>query len=347
MRAKDPRGATVAAPVAQALLARAAAAGLDAPGLLARVGIDPALLADVDGRVPAAAVRALWEELPRACNDPALGLNLAAAVPDRALGVVAYLILHAPTLGQGFAAAVRHAGLLQDVAVCTLGPGSRPGNLVFAQIPRPNAPAPPRHAVEFAFARVVHMARRSTGHPISPVAVRFAFPRPGDTRAHETAFQAPLVFDHPRNELELDEATLRLPQRTADPWLHELIERHARAALAQLQRPEALAARVTELLGRAIQGGTGDLASVARALSMPPRTLQRRLAAEGVSFRRLADDVRRALACQLLRNGVGLAEIALLLGFSEQAPFQRAFLRWTGATPGHYRRAHRPAPPAA
>lgn len=347
VKARRRDGPTVAAPVVKALLARAVAAGLQAPALLARVGVDAALLDDLDGRVPAAAARTLWEELPAACGDPALGLNLAAAVPDQSLGVVSYLILHAPTLRHGFAAAVRHAGLLQDVAVCSVAPGGQPGSLVYAQAPPARGPAPPRHAVEFAFARILHMARRSTGQPIRPVAVRFAFARPADTRPHEAVFQAPLEFNHPRNELELDGPTLRLPQRTADPWLRELVERHARLALARLWPREALSGRVAELLGRAIPAGAGGLSSVARAMSMTERTLQRRLAAEGVSFRRLADDVRRALACQLLADGVGLAEIALMLGFSEQAPFQRAFLRWTGTTPGQFRRAHRPAPRAA
>jgi len=91
--------------VLRALLGRAAAAGIAPAGLLARWNIDPALLEEIDGRVPASAVRALWEELPLACGDPELGLNLAASAPDAALGIVAYLILHAPTLGQGLTAA--------------------------------------------------------------------------------------------------------------------------------------------------------------------------------------------------------------------------------------------------
>lgn len=67
-------------------MARAAAAGLAPAALLARWNIDPALLEEIDGRAPAAAVRGLWEELPIACGDPELGLNLAAGVPDAALG---------------------------------------------------------------------------------------------------------------------------------------------------------------------------------------------------------------------------------------------------------------------
>jgi AraC-like DNA-binding protein len=331
------RAPTVAAPVVHALLARAAAAGIDAAALVARLGLPP-VGRDPDARVPATVARALWEELPAACGDPAFGLNLAAAVPDAALGVVAYLVLHAPTLGQGFAAAVRHAGLLQDVAVCSVEPGAGPGARLFAQTPHPRGLVPPRHAVEFAFARVVHMARRSTGHPVRPTAVRFAFARPADTRPHEALFRAPLTFDHPRNELELDAATLRLPQREADPWLRDLIERHARALGERLRPAGEFAARVSAELNRAIQAGAIDLASVAQALSIGERTLQRRLTGEGVSFRALVDEARRHLACQYLAVGMNLADIALVLGFSEQAAFQRAFVRWTGTTPGQFRR---------
>jgi len=60
-----PNGPTVAVAVLKALLGRAGALGV-APGpYLARAGLGPESLADVDGRVPAAIVRALWEELPR------------------------------------------------------------------------------------------------------------------------------------------------------------------------------------------------------------------------------------------------------------------------------------------
>jgi AraC-like DNA-binding protein len=35
---------------------------------------------------------------------------------------------------------------------------------------------------------------------------------------------------------------------------------------------------------------------------------------------------------------MSLAEIAFLLGFSDQSAFTRAFRRWTGDTPGAWRR---------
>ena len=36
--------------------------------------------------------------------------------------------------------------------------------------------------------------------------------------------------------------------------------------------------------------------------------------------------------------GLGIAEVALLLGYSEQSAFTRAFKRWTGVTPKAFRR---------
>jgi AraC-like DNA-binding protein len=332
-------GPTVAVQIFRALLGRAASLGV-APGpLVSRTRLQPELLDDVDGRVPAPIVRALWEELPGLCHDEWFGLNLAASVPDTALGVVAYVVQHAPTLGQGFVASVRYARLLQDVAACWVEPADL-GGLSFVQAPPARGLAPPRHAVEFAFARAVLMARRSTGVEVTPRLVRFAFAPPTAVDRYAPLFGRRVLFGGARNELEFDASTLGLPQRDADPWLRALIEAHASALMDSFEADEhPFVARVRGAVGVALQRGTGDLASIARALDLGARTLQRRLAAEGQSFRAVVDDARRELAKQYLADRAqSLANIALLLGFSEQAAFQRAFVRWTGVTPGRFRR---------
>jgi AraC-like DNA-binding protein len=346
------REPTVAVQVLHALVGRAAELGLPREPLIARTGVSADTLADIDGRVPARIVRRLWEELPVACEDPWFGLNLAARVPDAALGIVTYVAQHAATLGQGFTAAVRYARLLQDVAACFVEPigdaalgtegDTVARGLRFVQAPPPRGLAPPRHAVEFAFARAILMARRSTGVDVTPSCVRFAFPRPVPPSAADPygpLFGERLVFDHPRNELDLDGATLALPQRAADPWLRELVEAHARDLLGRVGARGTFADDVARALGLAIQRGQGDLSSVAGALGLSARTLQRRLGHEGLTFRRLADEARHALAVRYLADErQSLSQIALMLGFSEQAAFQRAFVRWTGTTPGQLRR---------
>jgi len=74
-------------------------------------------------------------------------------------------------------------------------------------------------------------------------------------------------------------------------------------------------------------------------LSMHRRTLNRRLHAEGTTFQRVLDEIRYAVARQLLSDtGAALDDIAASLGYSGVCPFMRSFRRWSGTTPGRWRR---------
>ena len=73
---------------------------------------------------------------------------------------------------------------------------------------------------------------------------------------------------------------------------------------------------------------------------MSPRTLQRRLGAEGTSFQDVVDSVREELARIYMADTARkytVGELAYLLGFSEISAFTRAFKRWTGLTPTQWR----------
>jgi AraC-like DNA-binding protein len=81
---------------------------------------------------------------------------------------------------------------------------------------------------------------------------------------------------------------------------------------------------------------------VARQLAIAPRTLQRRLAAQGMSYQQLVDVVRREAAERLLTDAsMSIGEIGYLLGFSEPSAFHRAFRRWHSLTPHDYRSRQR------
>jgi len=74
-------------------------------------------------------------------------------------------------------------------------------------------------------------------------------------------------------------------------------------------------------------------------LGFHPRTMQRRLDAEGSSFEAIKDAVRREIALQYLRETtIPLAKLANMLAFPEHSALTRSCRRWFGAPPSAIRR---------
>ena len=90
-----------------------------------------------------------------------------------------------------------------------------------------------------------------------------------------------------------------------------------------------------------LPGGHPSLIQTAEILGMSPRTLQRKIAIENMSYKQLVEDIRYHEACWLLVNSKkNISDISLLLGYSDAGSFTRAFNRWSGNGPRHYRLAH-------
>jgi len=68
------------------------------------------------------------------------------------------------------------------------------------------------------------------------------------------------------------------------------------------------------------------------------RTLRRRLADEGTSYRVLREEVSAMLALELLQTvGLSVGQVASRLGYSDPVSFTHAFTRWTGTSPSALR----------
>src|SRR5947209_14411577 len=87
-------------------------------------------------------------------------------------------------------------------------------------------------------------------------------------------------------------------------------------------------------------GSFPTLPDVAEELDVHPRTLRRRLAEEGTSYRALLNEARSAVAVDLLRNvGLTVEEVSTRLGYTEVSTFSHAFRRWYGVAPSEYSRS--------
>lgn len=111
------------------------------------------------------------------------------------------------------------------------------------------------------------------------------------------------------------------------------------SALAASAPPTDFAGSVAYLSRMALAERLPPLEGVAAAMGVSVRTLQRRLAEHGLEFSTIIDGVRRDQAMALLGDGSrDLTGIALDLGYSDATSFSRAFRRWTGVSPGRFRR---------
>jgi AraC-like DNA-binding protein len=136
----------------------------------------------------------------------------------------------------------------------------------------------------------------------------------------------------------MDAASLDHPVVTADATALQLARQLCERALDELGFDAGLVDRVRRFIP-SDQAGFRSLEQVATLVHLSPRTLKRRLAAQGVSFSALLDRERREKALVLLRSSrLGIDVVAERLDYSSASTFVRAFHRWTGTTPAAYRR---------
>ena len=103
---------------------------------------------------------------------------------------------------------------------------------------------------------------------------------------------------------------------------------------AQLSKQIPLSERIINYLTANAYLGISSLDEIAENFNTSPRTLQRKLQEEGVSFQQLADSVRKSIAMHYLQLGNHpMKEVSYMLGYNELSAFTRAFKRWTGKTP--------------
>jgi AraC-like DNA-binding protein len=121
-------------------------------------------------------------------------------------------------------------------------------------------------------------------------------------------------------------------------YVFGILSEHADALLKSLESSKSVRGRVESLLMPILHTGDVSMGMIAGRLGLSRQTLLRRLKAEGTTFEKVLDELRRQLALGYLGGKkVSVNETAYLVGFSEPAAFSRAFKRWTGTSPRRMR----------
>ncbi|MBC9249600.1 hypothetical protein A9179_04855 [Pseudomonas alcaligenes] len=311
--------------------------------LLQRAGIAADSLSDQNGRIPFASFDRLCELTASELNEPCLGLKMGQGVRPGHLGSYGFALMACSNGLELMQQAARYSVLAIDAGhhvVEIRGQecirhwrSSLPGDRQLGRIQD-----------ELNLATWLTLARWFGNRPdINPNWVAFRHARPDDISEYQALFRCPLKFGAPETTVAFDASYLHLQLPLADSKLRRIMNDVCEQLLKQLGdalEPAWLAIARRSVL-ESFSQGEPRIQVAAKASGMSEAQFKEHLAQRGLSFRSFVDDLRRSLAIGYARDpNLGLVDIAYLLGFSEQSAFQRAFKRWSGMTPGQYRRSH-------
>jgi AraC-like DNA-binding protein len=297
--------------------------------LLAAARLQHADLENPDARVSCDAYGAVLTRVQHDRFTPNLALELARVTPLGAWPLIDYLVVTADTVEAGIRQLARYIRITGAPLSIDVRDEVEP---IRVELTAPAAP----FAIEFDAALMVLRFREET-QGVFAASLSFTHTL-DDAEAFARILGSPVTSNASWSGLSVPRQTWRLPLRRRDPTLRQVLEEHANEILARLPARTGLALEIQRALASRVAGGDTRIQSVGRQFGMSARTLQRRLADEGISYQRLLDDARKAAAGRYLAEStLAIGEIAYLLGYSESAPFHRAFRRWYGATPEAFR----------
>ena len=306
--------------------------GANPEAVFAAAGLDLHLLANPDNEISFIAVGRLLQACVGATRCEHFGLLAGQGLTPQSLGIVGELMQTAPTLefalwdlalgqarhGEGAVFYLRRMGEFSALCYAV----HQPRTLAVNQIS------------DSAIALAFNAIRELAGPVLIEVNLGHAQPR--DISPFRRFFGVPLQFDSEESGVVLPSKALSLPLMSVNPVLRNQLQ-DAIWAHPALSRPDICAQVVRTLRPRIISGQV-SIEEVAASLSLHPRSLLRKLKAQGTTFRDVLNETRFEVACQLLGGTrLSITEIGLVFGYSDTSVFTRSFERQCGLAPSEWR----------
>lgn len=309
------------------LLGVAGASGADARALARDAGLPGWLLGLRGGMAPSHQNARLWELTANALSHPCLGIAVVSRVQAGEMGLYDYLFSTAGTVREALQASGEFFHLV--TTNCVLRP---------AISEREEGTYSYRHVVpggrgedlwtQFSIAAILARIQAVAGRRVIPTHVGFAQSPP---RSHGEFAEAlgtrRIDFGAPTTTFTLHPKDLDLRIPTADQVLAGILRRYA-LTLGPPQASDWLG-HFRQVLDGILKDGTPSLDAAALRLTVSARTLQRRLAEHGTTWRDELETARHHRAGQALHNGsASINRLAREMGYADPRSVRRALRRW-------------------
>jgi len=285
--------------------------------------------------IPQAQWRQLVTQAASLAPTQAVGIQIGAEVEIKHVGVLGYLVLNSETIADALETymlyerhfySVNFAQLQRDDSQWTLYWPDHLGN--------ENA-----LFVEVAFSALVTFVRHRFPGACTLLSVSFSGDAPSDIEAIETFFDCPVSFNSRKPGICFDASNIHTCLQSVLPDDFQEMRSSQQEALSKtIKISDPFLKNLQQVLLKSLPEGKVTLAHVASELNSSVRSVQRKLASYNLSYKSLLSSVREQLARRYLtRTNLSLVELTLVLGYSDQSAFTRAFKGWVGVGPGEFR----------
>jgi AraC-like DNA-binding protein len=322
--------------------------GISPEQLLAGSGIEPEQMIGLLWHLDEATFAHLLKRALMLTGEPGLGFHLGLQMKISCHGLLGFAAMIAADIRAALDIAQQFVRIQSSTLSLRLEVEQKTAYFYFDYLPMPRGTDGVNPLSAYAFNEVMSiflvlgfatMGEAVTGQRLTGGAdVQFARPDYFDQFEHLLPGQ--LNFNQPQTRLIFPASYLDLPLIMADPVTTRIAHEQCKRSLHNLLGDRHISRLVRDLI---YDDASGFRAApiVAAKLNISERTLQRQLLAEGQSFRDMVDELRQQKAHALLQHpDLTLESIAETLSYTDVTSFSRAFKRWTGVSPGEYRKSH-------
>ncbi|MFI5776710.1 AraC family transcriptional regulator ligand-binding domain-containing protein [Nocardia sp. NPDC051570] len=313
--------------------------GMTMPAVLQHTGIAEGQLQDPSAEITLdQEITLIRNIVTETGHEPGLGLMAGLLCHPPSLGVLGFAVMSSSTLRHALEIVVRYADLLFTATHFALEDHDDELWLVRDHDAVPNDLK--QFLAERDFA-----ALPTIQHDLFPVRVpTLRFEIAGKPHPVYEMFGAlfgtdNIIFNAPQSIVVWHSSALDVPLPQANPATAQFYEQQCAELIQRRHKRNGLSGRVRELLIR--HRGVTAQTRVAADLGVSVRTLRRRLADEGITFRELNNETMGMLAEELLLAGLTVEQTADRLGYGSASAFTSAFRSWKGQSPGLFARANR------
>lgn len=177
--------------------------------------------------------------------------------------------------------------------------------------------------------------------PVYAKEIRLAYQKPEHSDLYEEIFKCPVFFDSGQYQIIFDSEALFRQLPMSNKLAKKIYEKEC-GELAESSKARETVVDMVKRLIMVHQDGIPEFGQLAASMRMSERTLRRRLVDEGTSYKKLAAEIRKNRAMDLLKSSsFSIDQISIMLGYKDLPNFYRAFKTWTGLSPGKYRNSIR------